>query len=144
MTAIIVGRPPKRTSIRHRGFVNGPRAQTERERKAARADADARSWREDVCGGPLVDIARPLIGGRTEATHQEALEFELRYRAQKIDMETRLLAAAFAEGCWLPIADRVEMLADWTLLHNILGSPGPLPTHSTASTTPATTPIPRL
>ena len=101
------------------------------------------AYREWVCGGPLVDIQRPVMGGDTQAEHAQRMLDELAERAERSDRESRLLAQDFPRGCWVRAAERDAMWPDLQALLDVLPGPNFKATHSTASVVNAPT-IPML
>lgn len=119
-------------------------ATTARKRRQRREERE-RLYREWVCGGPLIDIDEPVIGGQGDAAHQLLVRAELQLRASVVQREATALAQEFAHRCCLVRAERVRM---WLLLVKLwreVGAPGVVPSHST-STLPTTsgTTIPKL
>jgi hypothetical protein len=110
------------------------RAARTRRLRRERREAIARAEREWVCGGPLVEHDRPVIGG-DDARHPELVAAAMRRAAERVQVEVRLLAAHFADRCLLLRAERGRMLADFLALHDELarrlGPLRPEPTHTT-------------
>lgn len=98
-----------------------------RERREARE----RAWREWVCGGPLVDVAAPVIGGDGGVEHMRILALALEERSRKMQRESKLLLAAFARECWVVKAEEREMYARMLILLFYVGPPNSVPTSST-------------
>lgn len=116
-----------------------------RKRRVRRAERE-RLYREHICGGPLTDIDRPVIGGPGDAEHMALLKAELELRARNVQREARLLAMDFAHRCCLIEGERARMYLKLMALFRQVGPPGVAPTHSTSSAQPTTTgaTIPRL
>jgi hypothetical protein len=120
------------------------RAAEERRRRRARREERVRLRREFVVGGPLVDLAAPIIGGG-DRDHAWRVQVEIRRRALAVQAEADLLAEDFAKRCWLPWAAYLTMVLSYVNLMSRVGPPGVLPTHSTDIRTPTSNgTIPRL
>jgi hypothetical protein len=122
------------------------REATCRRKRRIRAEERARLYREYVCGGPLIDIDTPVIGGPGDLEHMALVKAELELRARNVQREARLLALDFAHRCCLVRGERVRMYLKLVALWREVGPPGVAPTHSTSSAQPTTTgtTIPRL
>lgn len=113
-------------------------AETQRRRRERR-ERRAQARLEAICGGPLVDVSAPIIGGGTGAEHMELLQAALEERSRRMQRESWLLARAFIEECWLTRANRSRAIGDFYHLMLSVGPPGSIPTHSTFIETPTTT-----
>lgn len=92
--------------------------------------------REWVCGGPLVEIGEPIIGGSDPHAHYELYVAEMKARMERVHTETLLLALHFTKRCLLMARERKAMLDDLLALFEAVGRPQTIPTHSTANTIP--------
>lgn len=117
----------------------------ERRRRRIRREELVRLEREWVCGGPLVDIGKPVIGG-SSTQHPSRVKAELESRSKRIREESALLAYHFARRCLIPLVDRDRMREEWCAWDAAFGAPGSVPTHSTSNETTTLTgrTIPRL
>lgn len=112
----------------------GMRARICRQRKRERRLALARAEREWVCGGPLVDFAKPFLTrhGIDGIEHAERLKIDLAERARRAQIEAHWLAFHFAERCLVRERVRERMLAEYMRI-TLSGAPlRVMPTHSTS------------
>lgn len=119
------------------------RRTVELRRKRDRREARERAWRESVCGGPLVDVAEPVMGGSTSAEAHGHLIHEMIRRALAVERETDKLLVAFAQGCCVRAHVERQMIFELRVLFARLPGPTLVPTHSTADIRSVPT-IPRL
>lgn len=112
----------------------GLRARICRQRKRDRRLALARAERQWICGGPLVDHARPFLTrhGINAIEHAEGLKTDLEERARRSQIESQFLACHFAERCLVRERVRERMLAEYMRLSLAAGPLRVVATHSTS------------
>lgn len=120
----------------------GRRELTRRRKIRERREALVVAEREWVCGGPLIDIAKPIIGGGDTA-HPLLVQEEIARRTRIWTREAELLARHFARKCWVTLSVQERMDADYERIIAEAGPPALKPTHSTRPGVTPTT-IPRL
>jgi hypothetical protein len=103
-----------------------------------RREARERAYREWVCGGPLVEVDRPIIGG-DDFTHPLLVQAEIQRRALRIRAESMVLALHFASRCCATAPVRLAMLGEWIGYEQIAKrGPGTIATHTTHPSLPQT------
>lgn len=110
----------------------GMRATICLRRRRERREALAIAEREWVCGGPLVDISAPIIGGSSANLHALLVEAEIAERQRRVQVDSRKLAVYFAERCLARSRVRERMIADYDRVQLRLGGPRLAATHSTS------------
>jgi hypothetical protein len=110
------------------------RLREELRRKRDRRDARARAYREHVCKGELVDVARPVLSGGTAEEHSRLVAERAHIRAQLAQKEADLLAIDFARRCWVTPIDEAVMIGGYFALMDAVGAPT-IPAYN--STSPA-------
>lgn len=114
-----------------------------RRRRRRRREALEQAEREYAAGGPLIDAFEPVIGG-DEVRHPEHVAAELQMRADRLAVETMMLASYFAEKCWVSERARQAMVDTVIGWQREYGKPGVVPTHSTHAETGTRPTIPMV
>lgn len=98
------------------------RASETRRRRRERQEAREIAERESVCGGPLIDIGRPIIGGGDDQ-HPYVVANEIARRIDRLRVEADLLAMHFVRQCWVRLDEAHAMRAHYLTVIADAGPP---------------------
>lgn len=107
------------------------REATCRRKRRLRREAQARAWREWVCGGPLVDHAAPIMTSGDDRLGYNEFWRDMQRRTERMTTEGELLVIGFARGCCVRRAEELRMVAEALGLLSAAGPPHSAPLETT-------------